>query len=132
MSDLGPFDPQDVEEFQRFVRETAESGGHGSIDIEKRLVEHIPTGLPLSLIRRPEGDHDNMARFEWVALRRCTVCGAQVGADRPDACLGELPGVTEACCGHGVPRHAYITFESGLIIRGFSLQKRPNNWGQSV
>ena len=64
--------------------------------------------------------------------RKCLVCGAQVGSDRPDACLGELPGVTEACCGHGNSRRAYITFESGLIIRSFKVQKRPNAWGGRV
>lgn len=26
----------------------------------------------------------------------------------PDACLGVLPGVSHACCGHGVTRRAYV------------------------
>ena len=67
-----------------------------------------------------------------MSERRCTVCGAMVGPDRPDACLGKLPGVREACCGHGQPRNAYIHFNSGLIVRGFTLQKRPNRWGERV
>jgi hypothetical protein len=65
-------------------------------------------------------------------LRTCVVCGAKVGPDRPDACLGRLPGVVEACCGHGQQRKAYIHFDSGLIIRDFTLQKRPNAWGERV
>jgi len=67
-----------------------------------------------------------------VELRTCRACGAQAGPDRPDACLGKLPGVIEACCGHGDTRQAYILFKSGVIIRGFSMQKRKNKWGQRV
>lgn len=34
-----------------------------------------------------------------------------------DACLGRLPGVVAACCGHGVD-DGYILFENGVNIRG--------------
>ena len=33
-----------------------------------------------------------------------------------DPCLGVLPGVNFACCGHGVG-NGYISFENGRIIR---------------
>lgn len=53
----------------------------------------------------------------------------------PDACLGYLPGVFAACCGHGSasavsywgpgldPRSAYVAFEEGyhpnnVVLRG--------------
>lgn len=32
--------------------------------------------------------------------RACTRC-KRMPVDGHDACLGELPGVTSACCGHG-------------------------------
>ena len=64
--------------------------------------------------------------------RRCSKCGATVGPDRPDACLGTLPGVTEACCGHGKRQQAYIKFASGLFVRGFEMQHRPNRHGESL
>jgi hypothetical protein len=28
----------------------------------------------------------------------------------PDPCIGYLPGVYNACCGHGNPAEAYLTF----------------------
>jgi hypothetical protein len=34
----------------------------------------------------------------------------------PDPCLGKLPGVVAACCGHGEDE-GYIWFENGLCIR---------------
>lgn len=39
----------------------------------------------------------------------------------PDPCLGLLPGVAHACCGHGNRYDAYIMFDNGLIIRGFDV-----------
>lgn len=41
----------------------------------------------------------------------------------PDPCLGRLPGVIGACCGHGKPADAHIEFETGVILRGFTVQK---------
>ncbi len=32
--------------------------------------------------------------------RDCDLCGRTM-ADGPDACLGYIPGVSHACCGHG-------------------------------
>ena len=34
--------------------------------------------------------------------RPCVHCGKLATPDGPDPCLGMLPGVTAACCGHGV------------------------------
>jgi len=52
-------------------------------------------------------------------VRPCKKCGELFQADDIDPCLGELPGVENACCGHGVSERAYIKFESGVIVRGF-------------
>lgn len=41
----------------------------------------------------------------------------------PDPCLGELPGVRGACCGHGNDSIAYIGFENGVVIRPFSIER---------
>ena len=38
------------------------------------------------------------------------------GSVGPDPCLGMLPGVTSACCGHG-EEAGYISFECGFTIR---------------
>src|SRR5919197_5686205 len=34
--------------------------------------------------------------------RPCVQCGLLAAPDGPDPCLGTLPGVRAACCGHGV------------------------------
>ena len=34
--------------------------------------------------------------------RPCVQCGLLAAPDGPDPCLGMLPGVRAACCGHGV------------------------------
>ena len=38
-----------------------------------------------------------------------------------DPCLGVLPGVSYACCGHGDPDDAYVAFENGIVFRGFNV-----------
>jgi hypothetical protein len=47
----------------------------------------------------------------------CVKCGKFPTKEGHDACLGTLPGVIDACCGHGV-REAYIHFENGVTLRG--------------
>jgi hypothetical protein len=49
---------------------------------------------------------------------KCPWCGLERGADGHDPCLGELPGVKYACCGHAGygACEPYILFENGLRI----------------
>ena len=37
-----------------------------------------------------------------IIQRPCVRCGRMPMAEGHDACLGTLPGVKHACCGHGV------------------------------
>lgn len=53
--------------------------------------------------------------------RPCAACGATWEDGQPDPCLGVLPGVDNACCGHGIPEEAYIRFHHHVLIRGFRL-----------
>jgi len=41
--------------------------------------------------------------------RPCVYCGMMATPDGPDPCLGRLPGVVSACCGHGV-EEPYVLF----------------------
>lgn len=51
--------------------------------------------------------------------RKCKYCGLDNRPDDDhDPCLGELPGVRNACCGHGNINEAYIEFSDRTIIRG--------------
>lgn len=51
--------------------------------------------------------------------RKCGHCGAENRGDGHDACIAELPGVTNACCGHGSIEDSYIQFSNGVTVRGF-------------
>jgi len=50
--------------------------------------------------------------------RACGNCGKMETAEGHDACLGNLPGVINACCGHGIILQAYIQFLNGTELRG--------------
>lgn len=47
----------------------------------------------------------------------CERCKKEFDSDYPDPCIGYLPGVKFACCGHG-EEDGYILFENGMIIHG--------------
>jgi len=49
----------------------------------------------------------------------CKSCGMEYKpGEEPDPCLGTLPGVMEACCGHGNNGKAYVMFTNGVLFRG--------------
>lgn len=52
-------------------------------------------------------------------FRPCPKCNELPTEDGHDACLGSLPGVQNACCGHGV-ENAYIQFVDGTEIRFYN------------
>lgn len=58
--------------------------------------------------------------------RACGHCEKPNRPDEHDACLGELPGVINACCGHGNERDAYIMFEDETIKRGSDAKEQFN------
>lgn len=50
--------------------------------------------------------------------RECGYCNEPNRPDGHDACIGELSGVMNACCGHGLVNDAYIQYVDGSIVRG--------------
>lgn len=56
-------------------------------------------------------------------IRPCAKCGSQHEMHESDACLGDLPGVDNACCGHGRREESYIRFTNGTVIRGFEVER---------
>lgn len=55
--------------------------------------------------------------------RPCVKCQRLATPKGHDACMANLPGVKYACCGHGDREQAYVMFENGMVIRGFTIQK---------
>lgn len=49
-------------------------------------------------------------------MSKCSVCKKYTTKDGHDPCIPNLPGVKNACCGHGEPDRGYIQFENGLCI----------------
>lgn len=51
--------------------------------------------------------------------RACPLCGSEPTPEKHDACLGTLPNVLFACCGHSVIDMAYVKLEDERIMRGY-------------
>jgi len=57
-------------------------------------------------------------------LRPCVKCN-ELPVDGCDPCLGKLPGVESACCGHGVKK-GYVIFKNGIKLKGtFKVKEEP-------
>lgn len=56
-------------------------------------------------------------------IRPCKKCGALFPLNTSDPCLGQLPNVNIACCGHGIQSQAYIRFTNGIVIENFVVKK---------
>ena len=56
-------------------------------------------------------------------VRPCAKCGKEttLGEGEVDPCLGVLPGVDNACCGHGRREDAFIRFQNGVYVEGFEI-----------
>ena len=50
--------------------------------------------------------------------RVCGECGKENTPEGHDGCLGALPGVTNACCGHGQVAEAYVVLLDGTRLAG--------------
>lgn len=61
--------------------------------------------------------------------RPCGYCGLPATEDGHDGCLGELPGVMNACCGHGRDGEAYIQYSAQVVVRGEEALKIMANQG---
>lgn len=62
---------------------------------------------------------DNGDRTIWSPKgRSCGFCLLPNRSDGIDACLGRLPLVRNACCGHGKGQEAYVQFSTQFSFRG--------------
>jgi hypothetical protein len=61
---------------------------------------------------------DTGIRVSEQPARPCGHCGEPNTPEGHDPCLGTLPGVINACCGHGCEGDAYVQFADGSTLRG--------------
>ncbi len=59
--------------------------------------------------------------------RACGHCNMKNTPEGHDGCIGYLPGVMNACCGHGESKAAFIQFTDGSIVQGLQAIERMNN-----
>jgi hypothetical protein len=50
--------------------------------------------------------------------RPCGHCGKYPTIEGHDRCVGTLPGVMNACCGHGEVPLAYVQMPDGSLVQG--------------
>lgn len=64
--------------------------------------------------------NDNKKPVQDDPNRLCGYCEIEAIPEGHDGCLGTLPGVMNACCGHGEPAEAYVQFSSLHIVSGLA------------
>ena len=64
-------------------------------------------------------DTDDPVVTTWKS-RPCGYCGLETTPEGYDGCIGKLPGVMSACCGHGDMEEAYIQYPDGSILQGLA------------
>lgn len=62
-------------------------------------------------------DTKQPVKDNWKELP-CGECGLHFTDEGHDGCLGTLPTVKNACCGHGNVGEAYVQFNDGSRIDG--------------
>jgi hypothetical protein len=55
---------------------------------------------------------------ETWETKNCGHCNLPFTKEGHDGCIGILPSVLNACCGHGNINDAYVQFEDSSVIRG--------------
>ncbi len=105
--------------------------GQGMVETARQGLPSAPDAGELLWVRLPATNSDQrrivaersltMKGEKWI--EHCVNCGLANTIEGHDGCLGTLPGVEHACCGHGNPEYSYIRFESGQVITGFTVDR---------
>ena len=83
--------------------------------------------LATALATRPGQKHKDLGRytrqtFGYISgIDECPLCGKHPTKKGHGPCLANLPGVDNACCGHGEDEAPYATLTSGFCLRGKAL-----------
>lgn len=64
------------------------------------------------------GQPERGVSTRWGEAGTCLHCGATMQDGEPDACIGWVRGVSEACCGHGCTTNAYVVLAHGGTLTG--------------
>jgi len=87
--------------------------------------------LPIRGRRKKHGGSGNEGREGF-----CLSCQKWMGRREPDACLGFLPGVAHACCGHGssdpITGGAYCVFGDAPDEGVYEMKEVAVLWGDAA
>lgn len=61
---------------------------------------------------------DNNKSVNEFKDRECGYCGKQNTSEGHDDCISTLPGLMNACCGHGNKKEAYVQFLDEHCVHG--------------
>lgn len=84
--------------------------GHETICIDEECF-YTDTGEPVS------------NTYKERSCGNCNKYSIKDGYEEYDACIGKLPHVMNACCGHGCDERAYVQFWSGFVVSGIDAIK---------
>lgn len=76
-------------------------------------------------------DDFNTSVSDWPD-RPCGHCGLANTAEGHDGCLGTLPNVMNACCGHGDVADAYVQYSRGMAVYGEEAVKIQNKLRKGI
>lgn len=94
--------------------------GHGDGPGEILLQDGRSLELPVAVAGPMTIEEQIMAREGRGRINpdACQHCPLPARSDDIDPCLGRLPGVMNACCGHGTTSDAHVQFSPKLRIAG--------------
>ena len=95
----------------------------------KDVCTEITQGNVMSKKQKWRGHYIVFVNGEWLYAdnemptandrdRECGYCGRSNTKEGHDGCIGTLPNVMNACCGHGVQSDAYVQFLDETCIYG--------------
>lgn len=77
--------------------------------------------MTVTMFKRGHKIYYDPDKKEWLycddhtsadVTRPCALCGHMPLENGEDYCLGHIPGVKAACCGHGVKGYGYILYKN--------------------
>ncbi|KKL21680.1 hypothetical protein LCGC14_2443020 [marine sediment metagenome] len=82
------------------------------------MVTNFYKGHPIQIKSNKWIYSDTKQKVESNINRKCGYCKIPNNKKGHDACLGELKGLMNACCGHGNIEQMYIQFLDGFSLSG--------------
>lgn len=85
------------------MAEKTDRGNPVYYDSTRKTWRYIDDGLPVD---------------QYWKMKSCGKCGEYRSILGHDPCIANLPGVRNACCGHGIESDAYVIFEDDRRLKG--------------